>query len=171
MYIKSPELYRSGIDWLFKLSGYTEEERLKYYGLFIPGNGGAGKTEVCIKSISSFAENLNITLTCPTEGQKPGLSKVKKGNVVLIEDVVKRMLGDDLYATCVNEANKTPTDDSPFVRVNGRNVLKSTIKLKDIGADVIILDEATHVDTWVHSVLSNYAKQFNIAVINVGDNY
>lgn len=171
MYTKSPELYRSGIDWLFKLSGYTEEERLKYYGLFIPGNGGAGKTEVCIKSIASFAENLNITLTCPTEGQKPGLSKVKKGNVVLTEDVVKRMLGDDLYATCINEANKTPTDDSPFVRVNGRNVLKSTIKLKDIGTDVIILDEATHVDTWVHSVLSNYAKQFNIAIINVGDNY
>lgn len=176
MYLKSPNLYRSGIDWMFKHSGFSEEERFKLYGLFIPGNGGGGKTDVIVRSIAEYGKDANILLAGPTSTQEESLKELNIGSTAIVDNIVKKILGEEKYIECTNDASdesRWGNSTMDFVKIGNVKtpVINKNVNINNINTGMILIDEATHVDTWKLSVLSRYAEKFNIPLILVGDNF
>lgn len=179
-YLCNPEIFKSGLDWLYKASGCTEKDHLKLYSVFIPGNGGAGKTEVVISAIAEYAKNANIVLAGPSEGQLPNLSKINVGTVEQADKLLIDILGETNYAKCTSDAEQKDEwgKDTcsmgklkPHKNMVEAPVYNGNFPMKDLKIGMILIDEATHLPLWKIEILNQYAATHNIPLIFVGDNY
>ena len=182
--IANPKRYNEGIDWMYKhyVDSGERIDQIKIYSTSITGNGGAGKTEVCIRSNAEYAKYIKglndeeISLSGPTSKQLNALRAIGVGKVELVDDILKRIYGETLFNEIVSEINpeKKKEDLKHLVQISeGVRVIDSEkeIKYKDTKTKVIIVDEATWIDTSRISMLSKYIHDVGGSLILVGDNY
>lgn len=182
--IANPKRYNEGIDWMYKhyVNSGERIDQIKIYSTSITGNGGAGKTEVCIRSNAEYAKYIKglndeeISLSGPTSKQLNALKDIGVGKVETVDDILKRIYGETLFNEIVSEINpeKKKEDLKHLLSISeGVRVIDSEkeIKYKDTKTKVIIVDEATWVDTARISMLSKYIHDVGGSLILVGDNY
>lgn len=171
---ESPKLFSGGLAWLYEKMKQPAHIPVLINGVFISGNGGAGKSEVVIRQQVEYGLQKHspeeIILTGPTQDQQARLKELGVGKVMDYKEMIKSILGEDLHSkyeandSSVISEHKINSDNS--VKIFSGKLNKDNAKYK-----LIVIDEATHLSTKELSVFSEYSKQFNVPLILVGDNY
>lgn len=185
-YINNPDLYNQGLQWMYDLTDYSRilggNKTYLLNALFIPGNGGAGKTEVVFPTIVDYAKkvkNLNdsdVWVSAPTKRQYDKLVELSKAKGFDVKELCEKLIGNTQYAQLLSEAEGTGVSSN---LINVKTVTGKTIKVASDSLTyttteipkLIVIDEATHCSTLQLSIISNFCKKHNIALILLGDNY
>lgn len=185
-YVKNPSIYRSGLQWIANHATYGTTDSGKnpnpflLEGLFISGNGGAGKTEVVLKTITSFMKDHlkikkeNLWVCAPKSQQYNKMGSITGGKTFSPDDLCKQLIGETVYDNLKNGINTTNlidtrigVDDKKFTTAS-KNLIYTLTTSKP---SAIILDEATHFSTLQLSIISQYCAKENIPFIMLGDDY
>lgn len=185
-YTKNVAIYRSGLQWIASHAQYKQTDSGKtpnpflLEGLFISGNGGAGKTEVVLRTISSFMQDHlkikkdSLWVCAPKPQQYNKMGTITGGKTFSPDDLCKQLIGETTYnnlKTGVNTSNfidsRTGVDEKSF-QTASKNLIYTLTTSKP---SAIILDEATHFSTLQLSIISQYCAKENIPFILLGDDY
>ena len=148
--------------------------------VFINGAGGAGKTDVVVRELTSDIDPKKIWISGPTDAQIEGLQEViKEAKGLSIDEIMSSIIGQDEYDNLKKELEK----DKPSIKyfnsrttntIDGERVFdlnKDKIKFKKIKdiPEVVVIDEATHISGMVLQLLGEWANQNKTKLILVGD--
>lgn len=162
----------------------TEESTLTNT-VFIPGVAGAGKTQVVGRTISEvFPES--IIAVGPTNIQATSLKEslgIQKS--LTITDLLRNILGDQLYndisssiqKVSYNNTTKSFSNPSEYFDIwegtdqLAKTKLKKELTFNTLEGDpkIIMIDEATHLNSIWAQVLDQYARQKGGQVVLLGD--
>lgn len=183
-YANDPKLYREGLEWIFSLCKYRDNANLNLIkGLFVSGNGGAGKTKVVLKNIIDFVQSKNIAdksstwLCAPQEQQINNMADVVEGKQFNPKSLCEELIGSSVYAEMEihqydDTSNLSSLERRTSVEGKGFQICNKNITFKTTQKpQIIILDEATHFSSLQLSIISTYCERENIPFILLGDNY
>lgn len=175
-YMQNPKQWQEMLEWLYDAVDDVGKGSIMY-AMFLTGNGGAGKTSVCVQQNIDYAKVVmgytdeQIVLSGPTKSQIDNLSSLKGGKTKSINEILDGLIGADVNKSLHEEL----TDKSKWKRiVNERSpIIDSAQKIdfKDTKTKVIIIDEATWIPLFDISILSKWAKDTGGTLILVGDNF
>lgn len=178
-YTKNIERFGEGLDWIHSKLGEEDfHKQLVITGVFITGNGGAGKTSVVLRDIAESTDKKVIAVS-PTKEQQNTFDKLP-GNVQKLEksELFEALIGRDTYNEIVAESNgtsigtwckKTRGFEGEFIHVNPEKVKPKFKNIPDL--KILAIDEATHYSTLELSILSEYCKENGVALIFLGDDF
>lgn len=175
-YMQNPKQWQEMLEWLYDAVDDVGKGSIMY-AMFLTGNGGAGKTSVCVQQNIDYAKVVmgytdeQIVLSGPTKSQIDNLSSLKGGKTKSINEILDGLIGADVNKSLHEEL----TDKSKWKRiVNERSPIidpAQKIDFKDTKTKVIIIDEATWIPLFDISILSKWAKDTGGTLILVGDNF
>ena len=187
--LENPNLFKTLINNI-PLGKGSEDLIQLYNTLFINGVGGSGKTSALITRILQIYKSLHpdtiIWGSAPKETQLRNLN-IDVSEKLAIDKLLEKILGDINYAQLKLDLNKVEElntdlivyDDSPLFSINEELVDDSYIisnkKLKNISyksfdhPNLIVIDEATYIDTISAMILSDWAVQNGVHLIFSGD--
>lgn len=175
-YMQNPKQWQEMLEWLYDAVDDVNKGSIMY-AMFLTGNGGAGKTSVCVQQNIDYAKVVmgytdeQIVLSGPTKSQIDNLSSLKGGKTKSIDEILNGLIGADVNKSLHEEL----TDKSKWKRiVNERSPIidpAQKIDFKDTKTKVIIIDEATWIPLFDISILSKWAKDTGGTLILVGDNF
>lgn len=175
-YMQNPKQWQEMLEWLYDAVDDVNKGSIMY-AMFLTGNGGAGKTSVCVQQNIDYAKVVmgytdeQIVLSGPTKSQIDNLSSLKGGKAKSIDEILNGLIGADVNKSLHEEL----TDKSKWKRiVNERSPIidpAQKIDFKDTKTKVIIIDEATWIPLFDISILSKWAKDTGGTLILVGDNF
>lgn len=175
-YMQNPKQWQEMLEWLYDAVDDVNKGSIMY-AMFLTGNGGAGKTSVCVQQNIDYAKVVmgytdeQIVLSGPTKSQIDNLSSLKGGKTKSIDEILNGLIGADVNKSLHEEL----ADKSKWKRiVNERSPIidpAQKIDFKDTKTKVIIIDEATWIPLFDISILSKWAKDTGGTLILVGDNF
>lgn len=175
-YMQNPKQWQEMLEWLYDAVDDVNKGSIMY-AMFLTGNGGAGKTSVCVQQNIDYAKVVmgytdeQIVLSGPTKSQIDNLSSLNGGKTKSIDEILNGLIGADVNKSLHEEL----TDKSKWKRiVNERSPIidpAQKIDFKDTKTKVIIIDEATWIPLFDISILSKWAKDTGGTLILVGDNF
>lgn len=185
-YIDNPVQFQAGLDWAYKHykdvmpSDSTSIKQALLYAVVMTGNGGAGKTDVCIRQQLEYAKykkgftDKQIFVSGPTQTQINNLSKLGVGQAQSIDEILKQIYGETLFNEIVAEMTAPDSGLKHLAKLYDRiRVIDSSkaFTYESTEPRVIVVDEASWIDSVRLSMLSQYAKDTGAALILVGDDY
>lgn len=191
----SLQLYKQGMSWLYsKLpnppSGKLNPQLMSNM-ITLLGNGGAGKTDVCIRMIMQTVDSEDVWVSGPKDSHVSNLAKITgSSNKFNKEELFTHLLGKTLWDEISREQAKLQAA-KPGDKVNIESELFKKIKLLignvtytlnvDKALDkipelsnppkLLIIDEGTHYSNYEWSLLQYLADKYEFGIIAVGDEY
>lgn len=180
-YSENKKDFTEVMTWIYNLVKYDKGAIHYMDGIFISGNGGAGKTDIVLRYINDYlltikgSSQANIYVCAPKEAQRKNMQSITKGKSKNPEELCELLLGKATYSDLKAKAKELKEYPNlitlkPNFYGTPIAVCDEAIKFEKVNIDAIILDEGTHFDTFTLSIFSAYAKQNNIPFIILGDN-
>lgn len=185
-YIDNPKQFQDGLSWAYKnykdvmsATGKNLNQAL-LYAIVMTGNGGAGKTEICIRQQLEYAKykkgfsDNQIFVSGPTKTQVDNLSKMGIGQAQTVDEILKLIYGETLFNEIMSEVGAPDSSLKHLVKLRDKvHVIDSSTPIDYESAEprVIVIDEASWIDSVKLSMLSKYAKDTGATLILVGDDY
>lgn len=191
----SLQLYKQGMSWLYsKLpnppSGSLNPQLMSNM-ITLLGNGGAGKTDVCIRMIMQTVDPEDVWVSGPKDSHVSNLAKITgSSNKFNKEELFTHLLGKTLWEEISLEQAKLQAA-KPGDKVNIKsdlfkkikllvgnttyvlNVDKASTKIPTLSnpPKLLIIDEGTHYSNYEWSLLQYLADKYKFGIIAVGDEY
>lgn len=169
----NPELINEALEWLKEVSG-IELDYLPNTTISI-GSAGSGKS-TAVSAVSTL-NGKDTWITGPTETQVEVLHRnlTEAKPIKDYRDLVYMALGQQKGIEFLNDLNaKNPKYFRIIDSLQGNKTAVLTIDDNNINTindapKYIVIDEATHIPTVVHSLLARFAKKNNINLQLLGD--
>ena len=100
-YMQNPKQWQEMLEWLYDAVDDVNKGSIMY-AMFLTGNGGAGKTSVCVQQNIDYAKVVmgytdeQIVLSGPTKSQIDNLSSLKGGKTKSINEILDGLIEADV---------------------------------------------------------------------------